>query len=388
MTDQEIAEMFETAELCVYCRCGCCKDGCPMYAEILEESISPKGRNELIRAISKGIVEPDERALRIAFSCLLCRRDEFSCSAQLKNADVTESFRRYLLERGVPMLPEHDLLAKNLANYGNPWGESKSARKRWAKDFLTKRFVNGKTGTLFYVGCTFSLDRTLQESPRALASLMQKADEDFGLLLDDELCCGSTAKRIGAAALFDKVRKLNSEKIRATSAKRIVTACSGCFKTLKQDYGGLLNGIEILHSTEYIALMIEQGRLKLDELPKKVTYHDPCHLGRHAGVYDAPRRILSSVPRLKLIEMRNSREKSRCCGGGAGVKTAYPSISQKVAVRRIEEADKTGAEMLVTTCPFCMQTLKSAAQDSGSKIEVIELSVLIDRISHPKGGRK
>ena len=117
----------------------------------------------------------------------------------------------------------------------------------------------------------------------------------------------------------------------------------------------------------------------------KVTYHDPCHLGRHAEVYDAPREILKAVPGLKLIEMKNSRELSRCCGGGAGVKTAYPKISSKAAIRRLKEAEKTGAEILVTTCPFCVQTLNDAAKATGSDIEILELSVLLDRLSENKG---
>lgn len=386
MTSHETEKMFEIAETCVYCRCGCCKDGCPMYSELLEESISPKGRNELIRAVGKGIVEPDERTMRIAYSCLLCKRDEFSCGAEIKNADATEAFRQYLVERGMPLLPEHELLIKNIDNYGNPWGEPKSARKRWAKDFQKRRLVRGGTGTLYYVGCTFSLDRTLQESARAMASLMEASGESYGLLLDEELCCGSTIKRLGHADKYENIRAANAKVLRETGVKRIVTACSGCFKTLKQDYGDLLDGIEILHSTQYLARLVENGRLRPGQLSAKATYHDPCHLGRHAGLYDDPRSILGAIKGLQLIEMKNSRELSRCCGGGAGVKTAYPEISRKAALRRVKEAERTGAQLLVTTCPFCVQTLRAAASESGSKLEVVELSVLLLRTIARKGG--
>jgi heterodisulfide reductase subunit D len=356
-----------------------------MYSEILEESISPKGRNVLIRAITQGLLQPDERTVRIAYSCLLCRRDELSCTAKLKNAEATETFRKYLVDKGVPLLPEHEILVKSLENYGNPWQEPKTARRRWAKEFARRRLVPGKTDTLFFVGCTFALDRSLQESPKALARLMDRARENYGLLLEDELCCGSTVKRIGHSRMFEKLRKENESRIRNTGAKRIVTACSGCFKTLKQDYPGLAKGLEILHSTEYLARLVNDGRLNFQRSDLKVTYHDPCHLGRHAEVYDAPREILKAVPGLKLIEMKNSRELSRCCGGGAGVKTAYPKISSKAAIRRLKEAEKTGAEILVTTCPFCVQTLNDAAKATGSDIEILELSVLLDRLSENKG---
>jgi heterodisulfide reductase subunit D len=357
-----------------------------MYSELLEESISPKGRNALIRSVLKGAVEPDERAVRIAYSCLLCRRDEQSCVAGLRNSDATEAFRRYLIEKGAKLLPEHAALAKSLDNYGNPWQESRAARKRWAKGLQNKKVVPGKTSTLFYVGCTFALDRTLDDGPKALASLMDKAGVDYGLLLDDEVCCGSTAKRIGDIKLFEKLRRENEKRIRGTGVENIVTACAGCFKTLEQDYPDLSEDISIMHSTQFISELIANDKLHFRRREVKVTYHDPCHLGRHSDVYDAPRRVLLSVPGLELVEMKNSRQTARCCGGGAGVKTAYPEISQKAAVKRIREAEETGAEILITTCPFCVQTLCGAASAVDSKIKVQELSVFLDSLSHERGG--
>jgi Fe-S oxidoreductase len=210
---------------------------------------------------------------------------------------------------------------------------------------------------------------------------MTKAGEKFGLLLDDELCCGSTAKRIGQAKLFERLRSQNEKVLRGTSVKRIVTACAGCYKTLKQDYPGLDSDVPILHSTVYLADLLKRGKLPLKRVSLKVTYHDPCHLGRHAGVYDPPREVLRAIPGLELVEMKSSKDLSRCCGGGAGVKTAYPTVSQKAALKRIKDAEKTGAEVLVTTCPFCVQTLKGAAESSGSKLEIVELAVLLDRCS-------
>ncbi len=371
--------MREVAEACIKCRCGCCKDECPMYSEILEESISPKGRNILVHALLTGVVEPDERAVRIAYSCLLCRRDEHSCTAELKNADATEALREYLLSRGAQLLPEHQTLVRSLENYGNPWQEPRSSRRRWAKEMGGKKVVPGKTETLFYVGCTYSLDRTLVDGPRALAHLFECAGEDYGLLLDDELCCGSTVRRLGQIQLFDELREENEHRLRETGVRKIVTACAGCYKTLKQDYEGLSENLRILHSTEFLEELVVAGRLKFRAADISVTYHDPCHLGRHAEVYDAPRNLLRAIPGLQMREMKASRELARCCGGGAGVKTAYPEISQKAAIRRVREAEETGASVLVTSCPFCMQSLKAAAQNIGSPIDVVEMSVFLDR---------
>ena len=380
--DTELVQMAEVVEACSRCRCGCCKDQCPMYSEILEESMSPKGRNALIRSILKGAVEPDERAVRIAYSCLLCRRDEQSCVAGLRNSDATEAFRRYLLERGAKLLPEHAALVKSLENYGNPWQESRAARKRWAKGHMNRKVIPGKTSTLFYVGCTFALDRTMEEGPKAMANLMEKAGVDYGMLLEDEICCGSTAKRIGEVKLFEKLRKENEKRIRETGAGNIVTACAGCFKTLEQDYPELSEDVSIMHSTQFILEMIANGRLSFPRKEIKVTYHDPCHLGRHSDVYDAPRQVLQAVPGLVLVEMKNCRQTARCCGGGAGVKTAYSEVSQKAAAKRVREAEETGAELMITTCPFCVQTLRGAAAALGSKLKVEELSVFLDGLSH------
>lgn len=377
--EHEQTAMMEVAEACIKCRCGCCKDDCPMYSEILEESISPKGRNMLAHALMTGVVEPDERAMRIAYSCLLCRRDEQSCTAGLKNADATEALREYLLSRGLPLLPEHQQLVKGLENYGNPWQEPRSSRKRWARGLKERKVVPGKTETLFYVGCTFSLDRTLMEAPLALVHLLECAGERYGLMLEDELCCGSTAKRLGHRELFERLRAENAKKIRETGVKNIVTACAGCYKTLTQDYGPLLEGLRVQHSVECLAALARSGRLEFKAARIKVTYHDPCHLGRHTRVYDPPRELLRSVPELTLVEMGRSRELARCCGGGAGVKTAYPEISRRVAVERVKEAERTGAAVLVTTCPFCMQSLKNAANSIGSSIDVVELSAFLDR---------
>lgn len=351
-----------------------------MYAELLEESMSPKGRNALIGAIAKGAVEPDERAMRIAYACLLCRRDELTCTASLKNAEANESFRRMLVERGLQPLPAHDAVMKSLANYGNPWQEPKVARRKWARTMKGRKFTKSEHGTLLFVGCTAGLDRNLWEGPRALARLMNLADERWGALMDDEICCGSTVKRIGQEKLFQKLRDDNVRKITEIGARRIVVPCAGCLKTFRQDYGDLLKDVEVLHSSEYILQTVKEKRLRIPPVQIKVTYHDPCHLGRHLGMYDAPRAVLKSVKGLRLVEMENNREMARCCGGGAGVKTAYPEVTSKVAVKRLKEAEATGTSMLVTACPFCVQTLKAAKGQTGSAMEIVDLPVLLERI--------
>ncbi len=378
--DAETERMLSVVEACSRCRCGCCKDQCPMYSELLEESMSPKGRNALIGAVASGAVEPDERAMRIAYACLLCRRDELICGGKLKNAQANETFRKLLVDKGLQPLPAHEAALKSLANYGNPWQEPKLARKKWARNLKGRKFNKAEHGTLLFVGCTAGLDRNLWEGPRALARLMDLADERWGALQDDELCCGSTVKRLGQQKVFEKLRDDNINLIKSIGARRIVVPCAGCLKTFRQDYGELLQDVEVLHSSEYILKTLNEKRLRIPPVMIRVTYHDPCHLGRHLEMYDTPREVLKSVKGLKLVEMENSREKAKCCGGGAGVKTAYPEVASKVAVKRLKEAEATGTNILVTTCPFCVQTLKAAKEQTGSHMEILDLAVLLERI--------
>ena len=244
----------------------------------------------------------------------------------------------------------------------------------------------GLGGTLLFVGCTFSLDRSLFETPKALASIMEKVGDRPHILLEDEICCGSTTRRLGDEGMFQQLRDANCERILSIDPKRIVTPCAGCYKTLTQDYGEMLPGIEVLHSTEYLLGLLRDERLELSSLDESVTYHDPSHLGRYAGIYDEPREILGYIPGLKLVEMKNSRELSMCCGGGGGVKTAYANLSDRIARKRVMEAEGTGASILVTACPFCVQSLSAATASLGSRIAVKEISILVDRLSTGKGG--
>jgi heterodisulfide reductase subunit D len=159
----------------------------------------------------------------------------------------------------------------------------------------------------------------------------------------------------------------------------MVTSCSGCYKTIRQDYPkvGKVNA-RVLHITQYVNELIDEGRLVLDKrVEGKVTYHDPCHLGRHNGLYDEPRKILKAIEGLDLVEMERNRDEARCCGAGGGVKTAFPDLAQKISTIRVEDAEKTGADILATSCPFCYQSLKAAIDAKGSKLRMMDLMELV-----------
>jgi len=367
------SKYIDAIEACCRCRCGCCKDGCPIYGTMLEEQLSARGRNLIIRAYLNGVIEPDARLARALYSCLLCRLDEENCGARIPNAEVYEKMRQHLFSIGVGPLPEHEPLLASLRNYGNPWMQPKSARERWVRQ--AKAGKKGSSRTLYFAGCTFPLAPEITAVPIAVSKLMAMAGEDFTVLGQDELCCGSTALRIGDVKLFEALSGENAKRI--SQFDRVVTSCAGCFKTISQDYRWEGKHPEVVHSVQLLANLIESGKLKPKEIRAKVTYHDPCHLGRHSKLYDPPRDIIRSIPGVDFIEMKNSRELARCCGAGAGVKTANPSVSLEIAKRRVEEALQTGAEILLSACPFCEQNLKEAVSALGVKLRVMDVSELL-----------
>jgi heterodisulfide reductase subunit D len=177
--------------------------------------------------------------------------------------------------------------------------------------------------------------------------------------------------RLGDRGNFNLIKKKNFEKLKATGAKKIITACSGCFSTLKHEYSDVLDA-EILHLAQFMDNLLAEGKLKFKkEIPLHVTYHDPCHLGRYNGVYDAPRNLIRSIPGIKFTEMERIKHYSFCCGAGAGVKTAFPDVALWTATRRVEEARDTGADTILSCCPFCEQNLLQAAQPAG--MDVLDL---------------
>lgn len=365
---------LDALEACSRCRCGCCKDGCPVYNVMLEEQVSARGRNLIIRAFLSRMIEPSPRLARAIYSCLLCRLDEENCSARIPNAEIYEKVRELLVLRKIGPLPEHQALLSSLQNYGNPWMQPSSAREKWIRKSRSSK-TDKSNGYLYFAGCTFALDPSIQHVPQATTKLLQMAGIVFTVLGKDEVCCGSTALRIGERQLFERLRKDNLRIL--SGYDEVITSCAGCYKTMSIDYPSDTDGPRITHAVQLLERLVSIGKLVPKGINAKVTYHDPCHLGRHTGIYDPPRNVLRSIPGVVLVEMKNNREKARCCGAGAGLKTANPKTALEIAKRRIEEACDTGAEILVTACPFCEQNLQEAAGTSDRKILVKDISELL-----------
>lgn len=231
---------------------------------------------------------------------------------------------------------------------------------------------------LYYVGCTASFDINVKEVGINTINILDALGIKFGILGAEEKCCGSPFLRIGDYE-FERLAEYNIRLFNSLNLKMLITACAGCYRTINQDYRKIGNlNMEVLHITQLLSKLIREKKIELKhEVPLKVTYHDPCHLGRHSNVYDAPREILKAIPGLELIEMDRIREFSRCCGAGGGFKAGFPDIQNRISKERVKDAEKTGAERLVTACPFCYQGLQIGINAIQSKLKMMDLSELV-----------
>ena len=351
----ELEEFEDELETCFGTSCGLCERGCPVYQTLRTRTLSMKGRNRTMLGLLKGKFEITPSVVEAAFECTLCGNCDRWCS--LKNTDHTRAFREYLLKHGVEPMKEHSSLLASLKNYGNPWFQPRSARTKWLRGLGIPKAAPGKQEVLFFAGCTSAVMKPLVPSLVASAKLLKRAGVDFAVMAQDEPCCGSTLLRVGQTDEFEKLERENFDKFKALGIKKIVTACPGCYTTLKRSAERLGEDIQVVHVTQEVADLVRSGDLKVRKSSEKMTYHDPCHLGRLGGIFEEPREIVKAVS--EFVEMSNKGYESRCCGAGAGLQSAFPKLSRELATRKIEEAQQTGATTLVTCCPFCETQLRT-----------------------------
>ena len=385
-------------------RCGECTSTCPTGGEAQDvELVTPRGKILRLREFYKSqyglkarllgpkqIPEDQLKELSSrAYECTICGQCKTVCPAHLDTIEMWENMREFLVANGLAPLPAHESIIKSIENYGNPWMQPRAQRSRWSKkiekEVKIKDAMKEKCEVLFFVGCTAAYDPNIRNMALDTARVLGKANIDFGILGDDEGCCGSTLLRTGLLEPARKLAQKNVDMFEKASPSVIVTSCAGCYKTIRQDYPkvGKVNA-RVVHITQFVNELIDSGRLKLDKrVDGVVTFHDPCHLGRHNLLYDEPRKILQAIPGVKLVEMERNRAEARCCGAGGGVKTAFPDLAQKISLLRVEDAERTGAEILTTSCPFCYQSLKASIDAKGSKLRMMDLMELVRQSSPP-----
>ncbi len=407
-------------------QCGSCVNDHRMLANIQGacpifnhgkpfESYMSRGRQQTIRALLEGRLEPCQEIADTAFMCTTCNVCNAVCHATHTDSQswpitrvndqafVFENLRADLMEMGFAHMDGHRVLLGALANYDNPWGQPRRAKTNWARKAVLSGKNLGKkmekVDVLLFHGCTAPLDRSLQDVTLATAQLLDKAGVNWGYLGEKEICCGSITARVGELGMFKEIAKRNVELLNDLydnyGVRTIVTSCAGCFKTLFQDYpemadyDGEVGSIkaEILHSSIFTKGLVEKGKLTFNNGFKlKATYHDPCHLGRHCHVYENPRELLQQIPNVEFVEMFRNRQYSLCCGSGGGVKSGYPDMATSIGTERVQDAEATGAEYIVTTCPFCEQNLRDAIKGSDSKLKLVDLVQLMAISSGARSG--
>ncbi len=359
-----VTDRLEKVRNAVNCctMCGFCKSVCPSFKSIGWDSALSRGRIVLSYGLLIGDLQPDESLVRNMYTCTTCADCVRRCPSKVDIVDIIEDCRADLVKAGC-ILPKHKAMCENILADGNPFAEKSSRR-----DALGRVPHKAKVG--YYAGCTATFRS--KATAKATLSILDKLGEDYTTV--DETCCGSVMQRVGwPQEDVTELMKRNVEAIKSLGVETLVLSCAGCYRMFKVEYPKYVDvPFEVLHITEYLA----KKDLKLKPMSGVATYHDPCHLGRHCGVYDAPREVIAKIPGLEFREMEYSGKTSHCCGGGGGVRSAYPEASMDIASTRLDEA--SFADIIITTCPFCVNNLDAAKGDR--KIVVRDLVEIVDEL--------
>ncbi|MFQ6050777.1 MAG: fumarate reductase (CoM/CoB) subunit TfrB [Candidatus Hydrothermarchaeota archaeon] len=369
---QEEIESIVDLRKCI--ECYSCVATCPVIDQAWQDYGSPF----VMREVGRWAFDKRDSLDRIKiamlnglYNCTTCGSCKEVC---YKNIDIPEKaiekLRNLAVIEGLAPLPPHKTLIASIQNYWNPWLQPRAARAKWAK----KMKLKDEGDTLFFAGCSPSL--LLKNLPLSSMEILNSLNKDVAYLGRNERCCGSPLLRLGDLELFDEIGRSNIEEFKKAGAERIIVTCAGCYKALKVDYPNFFGDFdfEVKHISEVIADEIREGNVDFKEkYDMKVTYHDPCHLGRAGGVYDAPREIIKAIPGLELIEMNRKREISACCGSGGGLKTYKPDLAMSIGGKRVEMAKNTGAEYILTCCPWCEQNLDDSAKKANIDMKTIDL---------------
>lgn len=356
-----LAEVGETFMSCL--QCGTCTSVCPWN---LVSSYSPR---QILRhlALEFGSEQSVDQAV---WNCVTCNACGVNCPRGIKIIDVMKAVRGLNVSSGrIPesLEPPLDSLRVN----GNPWSGVRDKRLEWAGDLDIPAFTPEHEYCLFTC-CTTAYDQSNSKAGRALPQLLEYAGISFGTFGTEESCCGDQAHKLGAGEIFSELAGQNTELFLHAGVEKILTTSPHCLNAFKNNYAELKGSVLNEHYTELLDRLLAEGRLRPTlEVASTVTYHDPCYLGRHNSIYEAPRRVLKSIPGLRLVEMANNRESSLCCGGGGGGAWNDDLAQQGFGVLRIRQALNTGAEVIATACPYCIRMLNDGVRELGVKNQIV-----------------
>lgn len=386
-TRRKLSDYYEMLWRCA--KCGYCRNvfpsdtederfgrQCPPGERFRFEAYYTSGRNEITRRIIEGKQELTPRLRHILYTCTTCNACEEWCEVTqgLNPLKIINALRRYFVEHGGELLPGHQKILKSIRRNHNRLNRNNRDRKGWLENNLINQYQ--KADVLYFVGCRSSFRRT-EIATNAYDLLTKKLGIKVGFL-DEERCCGRPLLEIGAEKDALNLMKHNLQEINKSGVKKIIFTCAECFSLFNDiEKYGFEKDFETIHISQYLADIIKEKGLSFINLSKKITYHDPCYLGRHQGVFDEPRNVITAVPETELIEMPRNRKNAWCCGAGGVVKEAYLDYSHWIAEERFQEVNKTGAQMLITACPGCKESLWGKAVAYG--VEILDFAEFINR---------
>jgi Fe-S oxidoreductase len=412
-------------DVAMCCRCSACNfipmqmvqgfkyvNVCPSIARHKYHGYSGGGRLDIAEAMLENGFNYTDRLLDIVYNCQMCGACGVSCNyaMDMEVLEPISEFRIKCVEDGHTH-PALDKVIASLRKQGTMVPGAKGKRADWAAGLNLKDATKEKVDVFYHVGCLTSYNKDMWKLARATVKILQKAGVDFGIGYENESCCGGRAHQMGYREDFLNQAKKNMAMLKKAGVKTLVTSCADgyqAFKVLYDKYN-LKGDLEVLHITEFIARLVKEGKLKLNKkVNLNVTYHDPCHLGRLGepwihwkgkkipgekfvfdppkkyrrgtnGVYESPRDILNGIPGVKLTEMVRIKEYAWCCGAGGGVNESNPEFALWTAKERLEEAESTGAEAIVTACPWCEKTFNEAIKESGSDLKVYDIVEIVEK---------
>ncbi|MBI4330622.1 MAG: (Fe-S)-binding protein [Chloroflexi bacterium] len=388
-------------------RCGRCQDNCP--AHLTGKPLNPKKVIQdlkghllerapaLLAAAAAPAGEGGARAEpsppakdmiheiitdEVLWDCTTCRACMEACPVFIEHVPKIIDMRRNLVLEQSQMPETAAGALKSVEARGHPWRGTTATRTDWAKGIEVKVLADNKNiDILYWVGCTAALEDRSMKISAAFARLMKEAGVNFGILGSEEFCCGDPPRRMGNEYLFQMMAQRNVETMNGYGVKKIVTSCPHCFNIIKHEYAQFGGKFEVVHHTEFLLDLLAQGKLKMGkEFAKKIVYHDACYLGRYNDIFAQPRDIISRVPGAKKAEMGRRTYRSFCCGAGGGRLWMEERTGKRINETRTEEALATGADVIATACPYCMQMFVDGLKTKGAeeKVRAMDLAEIIE----------
>ena len=356
-------------------QCGLCDAVCPW------NRVRNFSMRKIVREAQFGFTEIETEEMWL---CTTCGRCPEKCPRDVRQIESGTALRRIATDYGVfpgSVKPVRTAIGA-LTGQGNPLGEDRNKRADWAEGLSVKTFTEDMD-LLYFPGCYPSYDPRLKKVARATADILKRAGVDFGILGQAENCCGESIRKTGDEALFKRLARENIKSFVDHGVKKILVSSPHCYHTFKREYPEFMVNFEVIHMAQCLCELIDDGRIKHSgEYGKKATYHGPCYLGRHNGIFDEPREVLKRVPGLELNEMPDCREESLCCGGGGGRIWMETKKGERFSDLRIEQAMDVGAQALITACPYCITMLEDSrvTMDADERIEIKDITEIIQEV--------